>query len=206
MSTGMGPFSVVPVDFLPESQPVLNQPEKVDPNKPTSTLSVTDLNSATDNTAKSSQRVGGKLHRIGEARQQQGISLRTITRRTGVDIRTLRAQEHPECDLTLSELRVWQEALEMPLIDLIEDDAQPLSRPVKERACMVRIMKTVVALQELGGSPRVQRLVEMLHQQLVEVMPELAEIGGWPQHGSRRGLSNSRTIEQQINTRNLDLE
>ncbi len=147
-----------------------------------------------------------KLHRIGEARKQQSISLRTIARRTGLDMKSLRAQEDPHCDLTLSELLVWQQALEVPLVDLIEDDAQPLSRPVRERACMVRVMKTVVALSELGGSPRVQRLVDMLKQQLIEVMPELAEVGGWPQHGSRRSQSASRTIEQQVNMRAIELD
>ncbi len=147
-----------------------------------------------------------KLHRISEARKQQAISLRTIARRTGLDMKSLRAQEDPHSDLLLSELLVWQQALEVPLVDLIEDDAQPLSRPVRERACMVRVMKTVVAMSELGGSPRIQRLVDMLKQQLIEVMPELAEVGGWPQHGSRRSQSASRTIEQQVNMRAIELD
>lgn len=142
-----------------------------------------------------------KLQRIAEARQQQGFSLRTISRRTGVDLRTLRSHELPTADLKLSELRAWQAALEVPLVDLIEDDLQPLSSPVKDRALLVRIMKTVVALKEAGGSLRHQRLADMLFEQMVELMPELAEVGGWPQHGSRRSSGSSRIIEQQVNTR-----
>ena len=51
---------------------------------------------------------------------------------------------------------------------------------------MVKVMKTVVALAEVATSPRAARLTAMLREQLIELMPELAEIGGWPNFGSRR--------------------
>jgi len=143
------------------------------------------------------------LQRVAEAREQQGFSLRTISRRTGMDLRTLRSHELPTTDMKLSELRAWQMALEVPLVDLIEDDLQPLSSPVKDRALLVRIMKTVVAIKEAGGSSRIQRLADMLFDQMVSLMPELKEIGAWPQHGGRRSSGNSRIIEQQVNTKSL---
>ncbi len=145
------------------------------------------------------------LQRVAEARQQQGFSLRTIARRTGIDLRTLRAHENPKTDMKLSELRAWQLALELPMVDLIEDDLQPLSSPVKDRATLIKIMKTVVAIKEAGGSPRMQRLATMLFEQMVELMPELKEVGGWPQHGSRR-TGSSRIVEQQVNTQSLGIE
>lgn len=130
----------------------------------------------------------GAMHRVAEVREQQGLSLRTVSRRTGVDLKELRRQEEPTSDMLLSELLQWQKALEVPLVDLLEDESQALSRPVKERAKMVRIMKTVVSLGEVcGGNLRLARLTTMLREQLLELMPELAEIGGWPQCGSRRG-------------------
>ena len=128
------------------------------------------------------------FHRIADVRQQQGLSLRTIARRTGLDIKELRRQEDAGTDLKMSELLVWQRALEVPLVDLVEDDSNSLSRPVKERAKMVRIMKTAVTLVEACQSnQRLSRLTTMLKEQLLDLMPELAEIGGWPQCGSRRG-------------------
>lgn len=145
------------------------------------------------NLPKPSQETPGKrddcgLHRVREVRAQQGLSLRTVARRTGVDVKELRRQEDPATDLTLTELRRWQKALEVPLVDLLEDESQSLSRPVNERAKMVRIMKTVVSLSEACASNvRTARLTTMLREQLLELMPELAEIGGWPQCGSRRG-------------------
>src|SRR5687767_14686390 len=84
------------------------------------------------------------LQRVAEVRAQQGLSLRTMARRMNVEVKELRRQEEPTTDLTLSELRRWQKALDVPLVDLLEDESQSLSRPVNERAKMVRIMKTVV--------------------------------------------------------------
>lgn len=158
-----------------------------------------------DDAAETLVQVPTNLQRVAEARQQQGFSLRTISRRTGIDLRTLRSHEVPSTDMKLSELRAWQLALELPLVDLLEDDAQPLSSPVKDRANLVKIMKTVVAIKEAGGPPRVQRLASMLFEQMVELMPELKDVGGWPQHGSRRS-GNSRIIEQQVNTQALGFE
>lgn len=127
-------------------------------------------------------------HRIAEVRAQQGLSLRTISRRTGLDVKELKRQEVPTCNLSLSQVLVWQKALEVPLVDLLEDESEVLSRPVKERAQMVRIMKTVVSLGEVcQGNVRLGRLTTMLREQILQLMPELAEIGGWPQCGSRRG-------------------
>ena len=129
-----------------------------------------------------------RYHRIAEVRAQQGLSLRTISRRTGLDVKELRRQEAPTCNLSLRQLKVWQVALEVPLVDLLEDESDVLSRPVKERAQMVRIMKTVVSLAEASESNvRLGRLTTMLREQILQLMPELAEIGGWPQCGSRRG-------------------
>ncbi len=128
------------------------------------------------------------FHRLAEVRAQQGLSLRTVSRRTGIDVKELRRQEQPTCNLTLAQLMVWQKALEVPLVDLLVDESDLLSRPVKERAQMVRIMKTIVSLGEVCQSnTRLNRLTTMLREQVLQLMPELVEIGGWPQCGSRRG-------------------
>jgi len=126
------------------------------------------------------------LHRIAEVRAQQGLSLRAIARRSGVDIQDLKRQELPDSNLTLIDLTRWAKALEVPLENLIVDHDCELSDPIQSRAAMVKVMKTVVALTEVAASPRVVRLTTMLREQMIELMPELAEIGGWPNFGSRR--------------------
>ncbi len=145
-------------------------------------------------------------HRVGEVRQQQGISQRTLARRMQVDIKTYQAMERPDADLTLSQLMQLQVALDVPMIDLLED-SQTLSRPVAERAKMVKVMKTAAALRELKSNARIQRLTTMLCEQLTEVMPELAEVSGWPQFGARRGKSAiGKALMQPIDTSNLRIE
>ena len=81
------------------------------------------------------------FHRIAEVRQQQGMSLRTAARQLQTDIPTVRAQEQAAADLRLSDLYRWRAILEVPVADLLEESADPLSRPIGDRAKMVRIMK-----------------------------------------------------------------
>lgn len=149
----------------------------------------------------------GSLHRIAEVRNQQGMSLRAVSRKTGVDVKDLKRQELSNSDLTLSELYRWQKALDVPIENLLVDNDDDLSVPIQSRAAMVKVMKTVVALSEVATSCRVQRLASMLREQLVELMPELAEIGGWPNYGTRRPPDQQGRIgENPIEVRHLRLD
>jgi len=139
---------------------------------------------------------GQALHRIQEVRRLQGMSLRTAARQLRTDIRTIRAQEQATADLKLSDLMNWQRALDVPVAELIEESDEPLSRPVRERAAMVKIMKTAKSLLEAAGPGPAQRLAENLVDQLVSVMPELAAISPWPSVGQRRGLDEPGRIEE----------
>ena len=125
-------------------------------------------------------------HRIAEVRSQQGISLRTVSRRTGIEVSVLRAQEEGLVELTLADLYRWQQALEVPIADLLQDGANSLSPPIRQRAQLVRIMKTARSIAEIAPSERVERMAEMLRDQLIELMPELTEVVAWPNQGSRR--------------------
>ena len=147
------------------------------------------------------------LHRIAEVRVQQDLSLRAISSRTGVDVQELKQQELSDSNLTLTDLTRWAKALEVPIENLIVDRDCELSDPVQSRAAMVKVMKTVVALTEVAASPRVARLTTMLREQLIELMPELAEIGGWPNYGTRRPPDQQGRIgENPIDVRDLRLD
>jgi hypothetical protein len=97
--------------------------------------------------------------------------------------------------------------LDVPVGNLLIDRDHELSNSVRDRAALVKIMKTVVAIQEIAASPRVARLTEMLREQLLAMMPELAEVGGWPNYGSRRPQDHvGRIAANPINVDNLSLE
>ncbi len=125
-------------------------------------------------------------HRLAEVRQQQGISVRSAARRMGVPMEQVRREERPETDLTLSQLARWEAALEVPLVDLLIDNEAPLSEPILKRAKWLRLMKTVKALLETDATPSVRRMASMLEQQVIEIMPELSDVGAWHSVGQRR--------------------
>ncbi len=146
-----------------------------------------------------------KLHRIREVREQQGLSVRSLARRLNMDVKSYRALEDPRHNLSLSELHAVQVALDVPFVDLLED-RHGLSRPVQERAKLVKVMKSAAAIRDAKSNPRVQRLAHMLCEQLADLMPELAEVSGWPQFGSRRGQSAlGRALREPIDTSHLGL-
>ncbi len=129
-------------------------------------------------------------HRIREVRLQQGISLRTAARHLRTDLRSARAEEEATADLSLSQLYKWQRVLDVPVSELLHESDDVLSRPVMERARLVRIMQTAQSMLEKAPNPPMQRLAQMLTEQLVELMPELAEVTAWHNVGQRRKLED----------------
>jgi len=126
------------------------------------------------------------LHRLGTVRRLQGVTRRTIARRLNVDVEQIKAQEEETSDLLLSELHQWQQILDVPVAELLVEAGDPLSAPVMKRAQMVRIMKTVLAMLEEASQVSVQRMVQTLVDQLVELMPELEGVSPWHAVGKRR--------------------
>lgn len=135
----------------------------------------------------SNSKRGGPHHRIAEVRRQQGVSVRSITRKLGLTAEQVRQQEDPATDLSLSQLVAWQKALEVPLANLLVDSDAPLSSPVLTRARLLRIMKTAQAIRESSSKDKgVERMSLMLIEQLLEVMPELKDVTAWHTVGQRR--------------------
>jgi transcriptional regulator with XRE-family HTH domain len=128
------------------------------------------------------------LHRIAEVRQRQGVTLRNVARRLGMSLPVVRRQEQPDCDLRLSDLQRWQEVLEVPVAELLVEGEGQLSGPVLERSRMVKLMKTVAAIRERTEGQPVGRMVTMLVEQILEIMPELADVTPWHTVGQRRTL------------------
>jgi transcriptional regulator with XRE-family HTH domain len=126
------------------------------------------------------------LHRLATVRRQEGISRRTVARRMKTTISDVKRQEDEAGDLLLSTLYKWQEALEVPMSELLVDCQEPLSSPLRSRAKMLRIMKTAVTILERTRQTSIRRMAQTLVDQLVELMPELEGIGPWPAVGKSR--------------------
>ncbi len=119
------------------------------------------------------------LHHIREVRIQQGMSRRAAAKRLGVEPKQLDAIEDPSNNLTLAEVYVWQQMLEVPLEELLVESDTPLSRPVMERAQMLKLMKTAVTIRKRAKNKTICYLAEMLVEQVVAIMPDLEDIGPW---------------------------
>jgi len=128
------------------------------------------------------------LHRLGEARLQEDISRDNVARHLGITVRAVRRQECKTTDLPLSVLHKWAKVLGLPVAELVEKPDGALSTPLVDRARLVRVMKTAMAILERAGNPQTKRLAQTMVDQLIEIMPELRGVSAWHVAGKRRSL------------------
>jgi transcriptional regulator with XRE-family HTH domain len=128
------------------------------------------------------------LHQIAMVRRREGLSRRAVARRLGTDVKHVRSEEGEDVDMPLSRLYQWQAALGVPVAELLVDGDGSLSPPVLKRAQILRLMKTAAAIRERAQSAPIQRMAQMLVEQILEIMPEVKEVGAWNAVGQRRTL------------------
>ena len=131
-----------------------------------------------------------RFHQIRTVRLNQGVSLRTLSRRSGISLGKLKTMEDERKDIPLSELYEWCVLLDVPLSELLLEPSGSLSSPIRERACLVRIMKTAKSLLERCRDMASQALAQTLLVQLAEIMPELKEVNAWNDVGIRRSVDD----------------
>ncbi|MFZ1932159.1 MAG: helix-turn-helix transcriptional regulator [Thermoguttaceae bacterium] len=129
------------------------------------------------------------LQRLAAVRRQQGVSRRTVARRLNIDIEQVQEQERETTDVPLSVLYAWQKVLEVPLAELLTEAGEGLDTPILERSQLLRLMKTVRAICEQARQESIRRMAQTMAAQLIEIMPELANVGAWHTVGKRRRLN-----------------
>lgn len=143
------------------------------------------------------------LHRLAAVRRLQGMSRRTVARRLNVEVSEIRREEEETCDLPLSKLYQWQEALEVPIAELLVESEDTLSNPLMQRAQLVRLMKTALAIVESAEREPMRLLGQTLVDQLTDIMPELRGVSAWHAVGKRRrldelGIAAQRTLSDDV--------
>lgn len=128
------------------------------------------------------------LHRLAEARKSERVTARCMARRLNISLADVLEQENPANDLPLSVLGRWAEALSVPIAELLVDPSERLSPPVQMRCGLVRVMKTVRAIQGRAEDRGVRIMTERLVNDLLAIMPELETITAWNDVGTRRRL------------------
>lgn len=127
------------------------------------------------------------LHRLATVRRLQRVSRRTLAREMNVEVAEIRRQEEETCDLPLRVLYEWRKVLDVPVAELLVEPEDALSRPLMQRAQLVRLMKTALALVERADGEATRGLAQALVDQLIGVMPELQGVSAWSAIGKRRG-------------------
>lgn len=130
------------------------------------------------------------LHRIREIRAQQEVTLRALARKMHVPMREIRAQEDPSCDLPLTALYRWQQALRVPASEILVEPGDKLSSPVNIRARLLRMMKTIITILDKPQPERTTNLLENLRNEILAVMPEIENIDRWHGSNATRGADD----------------
>jgi transcriptional regulator with XRE-family HTH domain len=129
------------------------------------------------------------LHRLARVRRQQGVSRQTVASRLRISVEQVRQQENESSDLPLSTLYAWREILDVPIAELLVEPNDDLPSPILMRSRLVRLMKTVRTTMEKAKQDSVRWLVQTMVNQLIEIMPELSEVGVWNVGGRQRRRS-----------------
>jgi transcriptional regulator with XRE-family HTH domain len=127
------------------------------------------------------------LHRLKAVRRQQNLSRHVVASRLGITVEEVQRQENEDCDIPLSTLYAWERALRVPAAELLvgADEKEPCS--VAMRSLLLRLMKTVQMISERTKQNSIRWMSETMASQLIEVMPELANVGAWTVGDKPRG-------------------
>lgn len=140
------------------------------------------------------KRPGRPLHRVNEVMRRESVTVRSLAGRLNMTQGEAAKLVDAHNDLNLSELYRLAEVLGVPLAEMLTEVDIGLSEPVKVRAQLLRLMRTVQSIQENSTQEQVNRLATQLREELLKIMPELADVSSWPVVGNRRTLSDLGVI------------
>ncbi len=137
------------------------------------------------------------LHRLREARLNAEVSLRTLSKRTGIPVTVLKEQEESH-NIRLIDLFRWRDALGVPINELLSEAPDNLSETSRHRASLIQVMRYVKSLLQTEQTDQQQALTRNIETKLRLLMPELDEVRSWPVYGDRRPPNTPSRIESQI--------
>lgn len=130
------------------------------------------------------------LQRVKEVRLREGLRPGVVKNALGLANKSdVARREDPKADYWLSEIYALAERFGVPPVQLLCDPGDDLCNSVTGRAKLVLLMKTANLIAENARQESVRRLAQGLCEQLVDMMPELAQIGAWHSVGKRRKVS-----------------
>ena len=144
-----------------------------------------------------SERRVGRRHYIAETLKNQDLTIEQCARKLGVSVDEARRQLDPEANLTLSQLFDWSEVLDVPLPELLPFDSNT-SDPIRNRALLLRVMKTARQLQRSSRNTPIEYVATTLVDQLLEIVPEFAVVEPWPSVGKCRAAKSEGLAARRV--------
>ena len=145
-------------------------------------------------------------HMIAEVRKREGIPIKKCAKLLGISVEEAREQEKPTNPLTVSQLRKWKRALKVPYSEFYGRDDDDLDDPIRNRAMLLKVMKSVKSVRQHSRAERIRILADNAISQLVALMPELEQVSAWPDvgqsHESRApGVVATRRFDPEVEQR-----
>ena len=140
-----------------------------------------------------------RRHFILETLKTQGMTLATCAKRLGVSLEEAERQAEPYSNLTLEQLFAWSDALDAPISELLPFDLTT-SDPIRNRALMLRIVKTARQLQNLSRNTTLEYAATSLVDQLIELVPEYAVVEPWSSVGKSRVAKSEGLLERRVDS------
>ncbi len=143
------------------------------------------------------------LHRLAAVRRQQGVSRHAVASQLKLGIEQVRQQESESSDLPLNALYAWREILDVPIAELLVEPGNEAPAPILLRSQLVRLMKTARTILDKAKQDSVRWLTQSMISQLIEIMPELSEVGVWnvggkPRRQSELGMAAQRRMATEL--------
>ena len=137
-------------------------------------------------------------HRVRTVREREQVSVNALARRTKLKESVLEQIENEGFDMPVSMLYRLAEGLRVPINELLLQREGTSSDPIRQRACLLRIARTAHTILAKCRHKTTRHLAQTLVDQLIELMPELAEAGTWPEVGKRRSPTDVPRMEERV--------
>lgn len=117
------------------------------------------------------------LHRLAAVREAKGLSQCEMAQRLKLSVDQVKLQEQETSDLRLSVVSQWARALGVPLTVLLAEAGAEVAFTQIKPDQALQLMELVKGIRRAARRPAVQRMAQTLVEQLLEIAPELEDLG-----------------------------
>ncbi len=143
---------------------------------------------------------GGKpLHRLEAARLEQHVTRRSLARRMGVTVAVVKQEERSDADVAVSTLRRWEQALQVPVVELLDSPLDTLAPDVAARARLVRALGLAKALMA-HSSGRSRETAAEIVDHLSQLVPDARHVRALLSGNGRQPVRYGRAAERPVST------